>query len=64
MDWTVLFDAAGGVRRAAFAFDPKRRAIVLAAGDKSGGSEIAFYRRLIVKADARYDAHLARTGKE
>ncbi|WP_219906616.1 type II toxin-antitoxin system RelE/ParE family toxin [Nitrosospira multiformis] len=36
----------------AFAFDPERRAIVLIAGDKSGGSEKRFYRQLIRKADA------------
>ena len=30
--------------RFAFAFDPKRRAIVLCGGDKSGGGEKRFYR--------------------
>jgi len=44
----------------AFAFDPKRKAILLVAGDKSGVSERKFYKRLIVKADDRFDAHLAR----
>jgi hypothetical protein len=44
----------------AFAFDPKRRAILLVAGDKSGVSERRFYQRLIAKADRRLDAHLAR----
>jgi hypothetical protein len=34
------------------------------AGDKSGGSEKRFYRELIRKADERFDAHLARIGKE
>src|SRR5215469_15892202 len=56
----VRFDAADGVWRVAFAFDPKRKAILLVAGDKSGVSERKFYRRLIVKADDRFDAHLAR----
>lgn len=56
----LRFNAADGVWRAAFAFDPKRRAIVLVAGDKSGGSEKHFYRQLIDKADARFDSHLAR----
>ena len=41
-----------------FAFDPKRKAIVLCGGDKSGGSEKRFYRQLIAKADERFDAHL------
>jgi hypothetical protein len=54
----LRFDAAGGVWRAAFAFDPKREAIMLAAGDKSGGSEKRFYKRLIVKADKRFSEHL------
>jgi hypothetical protein len=55
----LRFDAADGVWRVAFAFDPHRKAIVLAAGDKSGVSDKRFYRQLIDKADARFDAHLA-----
>ena len=47
----------------AFAFDPRRKAILLVAGDKSGGSEKRFYRELIRKADERFDAHLARIGR-
>jgi hypothetical protein len=58
------FDAAGGVWRFAFAFDPKRKAIVLCGGDKSGGSEKKFYRDPIRKADARFTAHIARLRKE
>lgn len=50
--------AGGGIWRVAFAFDPKRAAILLVAGDKSGGSENTFYRRLIEKADKRYKEHL------
>lgn len=34
--------------------------LLLLFGDKSGGSEKRFYRQLIEKADARFDAHLAR----
>ena len=34
----LRFNAAGGVWRVAFAFDPERCAILLIAGDKSGGS--------------------------
>ena len=44
----------------AFAFDTVREAILLVAGDKSGGSEARFYRGLIKKGDSRFDAHLAR----
>jgi hypothetical protein len=53
-------NAAGGVWRIAFAFDPERRAILLVAGDKSGGSEKRFYKRLIARADERFDRHLAK----
>jgi hypothetical protein len=60
----LRFDAADGTWRVAFAFDPKRKAILLVAGDKSGGSEKRFYRQLIAKADRRFDLHLARLKKE
>lgn len=53
-------NADDGVWRIAFAFDPERQAILLAAGDKSGGSEKRFYRKLIATADERFDRHLAR----
>jgi hypothetical protein len=56
----LRFDAADGVWRVAFAFDPNRKAVLLVCGDKSGGSEKRFYRQLIEKADTRFDAHLAR----
>jgi hypothetical protein len=46
----LRFEALGGEWRAAFAFDPRRRAIVLVAGNKSGGSEKRSYKRLIAKA--------------
>lgn len=55
----LRFAAADGVWRVAFAFDPKRRAVVLVAGDKSGISQAKFYQRLIRKADRRFDDHLA-----
>jgi hypothetical protein len=57
----LRFRADGGVWRVAFAFDPKRDAIMLVAGDKSGGSEKTFYRRLIQKADKRFKEHLDET---
>jgi hypothetical protein len=60
----LRFSAADGEWRAAFAFDPRRRAILLVAGDKSGGSEKRFYRELIRKADQRFEAHLARLKRE
>src|ERR1700692_4026420 len=42
----LRFAAADGVWRVAFAFDPDRRAVLLVAGDKSGGGEKGFYRKL------------------
>jgi len=59
----LRFSAADGEWRVAFAFDPTRRAILLVAGDKSGVSENKFYKRLIAKADERFDAHLSRLKK-
>jgi hypothetical protein len=60
----LRFDAEGGVWRIAFAFDPRRKAILLVAGDKSGGSEKRFYRELIRKADQRFKLHLTRIANE
>jgi hypothetical protein len=60
----LRFSGADGEWRVAFAFDTKRKAVLLVAGDKSGGSEKRFYRDLIRKADNRFDAHLARLKKE
>ena len=56
----LRFSAADGEWRVAFAFDTKRKAILLVAGDKSGVSEKQFYRALIRRADERFNAHLAR----
>ena len=56
----LRFSAADGEWRVAFAFDIRRRGILLVAGDKSGVSEKAFYRQLMTKADKRFDAHLTR----
>lgn len=55
----LRFQAADGVWRVAFAFDPERKAIMLVAGDKSGGSERRFYKDLIATAEARFEEHLA-----
>jgi hypothetical protein len=60
----IRFDAADGVWRFAFAFDTRRRAVVLVGGDKSGGGERRFYRQLIAKADERFDRHLAELREE
>ena len=50
----LRFDAADGVWRVAFAFDPERQAVLLIGGDKSGVSQAKFYKALIRKADERY----------
>ncbi len=60
----LRFAADQGVWRVAFAFDPDRQAILLVAGDKSGGGEKRFYRGLIARADTRYRRHLVRRGEE
>jgi hypothetical protein len=51
----LRFRADGGVWRVAFAFDSKRRAILLVGGDRSGASQDRFYRNLIEIAEHRFD---------
>jgi len=48
--------------RVFFAFDPRRCAILLVGGDKTGDKR--FYGRMISLADRLYDAHLAQLKKE
>ena len=60
----LRFNAADGVWRVAFAFDPKRQAILLVAGDKSGVNQQRFYKGLIRKADSRFTDHLKRLKEE
>jgi hypothetical protein len=60
----LRFSAGDGVWRVAFAFDLKRRAILLVAGDKSGMSQDKFYRNLIGTADRRFDQHQLKTATE
>ena len=54
----LRFTLADGEWRIAFAFDPRRQAILLVGSSKSGMSERQFYRDLLRVADARFDAHL------
>jgi hypothetical protein len=42
--------------RVFYAFDPRRKAILLIAGDKTGDGR--FYERMIPEADRLYDEHL------
>jgi hypothetical protein len=55
----LRFGWDSGVWRIAFAFDPKRQAILLVGGDKGGADQRRFYKRLITVADGRFDEHLA-----
>jgi len=55
----LRFKADNGVWRIAFAFDPKRQAILLIAGNKAGIAQKRFYQTLITTADKRFDKHLA-----
>lgn len=54
----LRFTVPDGAWRVAFAFDPRRSAILLVAGNKSGVHERRFYRQLIHTADARFATHL------
>ena len=54
----LRFRAANGVWRIAFAYDPKREAILLVAGNKAGVGEKRFYKELIRKADERFSDYL------
>ncbi len=54
----LRLSADGGEWRVAYAFDAKRKAILLVAGDKAGVSEARFYKALIRKADFRFDRHV------
>jgi hypothetical protein len=53
---------AGRPLRTLFAFDPRRTAILLIGGDKTGDGR--FYVRMIPLADDLYDQHLATLHKE
>jgi hypothetical protein len=50
----LRFAAGGGVWRVAFAFDARRAAVLLEAGDKRGKAEARFYRTLIATAERRF----------
>jgi hypothetical protein len=54
----LRFSWNGQVWRVAFAFDPRRQAILLVGGDKGGADQRRFYKRLLMVADARYDDRL------
>ena len=51
-------DTTNAVIRVAFAFDPDRAGLLLIGGNKSGVGQMRFYKQLIARADALFDAHL------
>ena len=60
----LRFNCEDGAWRVAFAFDPKRQALLLVAGDKAGANQRKFYEKLIQMADERFDAHLEKLKEE
>jgi hypothetical protein len=54
--------SAGRPIRVFYAFDPRRTAILLIRGDKTGGDR--FYERMIPVADALYDIYINEIRKE
>lgn len=53
----------GGALRILFAFDPRRAALLLLGGDKSGQWE-QWYRTAVPRADELFDENLAQLGEE
>ena len=62
----LRFTLPDGEWRVAFAFDPRRAAMLLVVGNKLGTNARRFYRQVIRTADARFDRHLqvVQRGKE
>ncbi len=54
----LRLETDNAVWRVAFAFDIKRKGILLVAGNKKGKNQANFYKQLIKTADARMDKHL------
>ena len=56
----LRYKASSGTQvwRAAFAFDPEQKAVILMAAQKQGTGERRFYARLVAIADQRFDNHL------
>ncbi len=54
----LRFTVGNTVWRVAYAFDPKRQAVMLAAAMKQGRNQKRFYERLITLAERRYVEHL------
>ena len=60
----LRFSVDEGVWRAAFAFDPIRKAIILVAGNKAGTSTKRFYKQLMRTAEQRFTEHISQLKEE
>jgi hypothetical protein len=60
----LRFSVDEGVWRAAFAFDPTRKAIILVAGNKAGISTKRFYKQLMRIAEQRFNEHIFQLEEE
>lgn len=58
----LRIQSSGKPLRVFYAFDPRRTAILLIGGDKTGDDR--FYETFTPVADALYDVHLEELGKE
>ena len=58
----LIIQHAGRPYRVLFAFDPKRHAILLIGGDKTGNA--SWYDEFVPRADDLFDEHLAELKKE
>lgn len=58
----IRIQSGGKPIRVFYAFDPRRRAILLIGGDKTG--DAGFYRRVVPLADKLYDEHLEELRQE
>ena len=59
----LRIQSKGDPLRAFFAFDPKRKGILLCAGNKTGNAK-RFYEVMIPMADREFTAHLEKLEKE
>ena len=58
----LRIQSGGNAIRVFYAFDPRRHAILLFGGDKTGDAR--FYRRFVPLADRLYDDHLQELRQE
>lgn len=58
----LVIQHAGKPYRVFFAFDPKRRAVLLCGGRKDGAQDKLFYKRMIQLAESEFENHLQSDG--